>query len=101
MLENGADVRFIQVMLGHESLDSTQIYTKVAIKKQQKVHEQSHPAKLSERQARHFKAMKSIDQAEEAEELQAILDKEAEEEVLHWVVHILWMKTYTVLCLRL
>lgn len=83
MLENGADVRYIQAMLGHEKLDTTQIYTKVAIKTLQKVHEQSHPAKLSERQARHFKAMQSIEQADEAEELQAILDKEAQEELLH------------------
>lgn len=83
MLENGADVRFIQAMLGHEKLDTTQIYTKVAIKMLQKVHEQSHPAKLSDRQARHFKAMQSIDQADEEAVLQEILDKEAEDEVLH------------------
>jgi len=44
MLDNGADVRFIQEMLGHESLDTTKIYTHVAIGKLQAVHAATHPA---------------------------------------------------------
>jgi integrase/recombinase XerD len=44
MLENGADIRFIQAMLGHAELSTTQIYTQVAIKKLQEVHEATHPA---------------------------------------------------------
>ena len=46
MLEGGADIRFIQVMLGHEHLTSTQIYTKVSIEKLKEVHAKTHPAHL-------------------------------------------------------
>jgi integrase/recombinase XerD len=38
MLENGADIRFIQALLGHEDLSSTQIYTHVVIEKLRAVH---------------------------------------------------------------
>lgn len=47
MLENGADVRFIQAMLGHARLDTTQIYTKVSIRKLQEIHHLTHPARLN------------------------------------------------------
>ena len=43
MLEGGADIRFIQAMLGHASLEATHVYTRVAIRKLKEVHEQSHP----------------------------------------------------------
>jgi len=46
MLENGAETRFIQAMLGHSSLAATQIYTHVSIRTLQEVHAQTHPAKL-------------------------------------------------------
>ncbi|MBD8528278.1 site-specific tyrosine recombinase XerC [Pseudomarimonas arenosa] len=51
MLENGADVRFIQEMLGHASLDTTQVYTHVAIGKLQAVHAATHPAARLARKA--------------------------------------------------
>jgi integrase/recombinase XerD len=44
MLEAGADVRFIQEMLGHASLESTQIYTQVSIRKLQQIHAATHPS---------------------------------------------------------
>jgi integrase/recombinase XerD len=46
MLENGADVRFVQVMLGHAQLTSTQIYTQVAIRALKEIHTATHPARL-------------------------------------------------------
>ncbi|MEO0796398.1 MAG: tyrosine-type recombinase/integrase [Verrucomicrobiota bacterium] len=45
MLENGADIRHIQKLLGHANLSTTQIYTNVSIRQLQKVHEMTHPAK--------------------------------------------------------
>jgi integrase/recombinase XerD len=46
MLENGADTRFIQALLGHENLATTQIYTHVSIEKLRQIHDATHPAKL-------------------------------------------------------
>jgi integrase/recombinase XerD len=52
MLENGADIRFIQQMLGHAYLSSTQLYTQVSIRQLQKVHALTHPsAKLRSAQS--------------------------------------------------
>jgi len=44
MLEGGADIRYIQQLLGHAQLDSTSIYTRVSIKQLQEVHSRCHPA---------------------------------------------------------
>ena len=46
MLEGGADIRYIQAMLGHSDLKSTQTYTHVAIRQLQAIHRATHPAKL-------------------------------------------------------
>jgi integrase/recombinase XerD len=43
MLENGADIRFIQEMLGHVDLQSTQVYTRVSIHQLKQVHTATHP----------------------------------------------------------
>ncbi len=43
MLEGGADIRFIQQMLGHECLSTTQIYTRVSIRALKETHEATHP----------------------------------------------------------
>jgi len=44
MLEGGADIRFIQEMLGHADLTSTQRYTHVSVQQLQAVHAATHPA---------------------------------------------------------
>jgi integrase/recombinase XerD len=44
MHDNGADIRTIQAILGHESLDTTQVYTRVGLKKLLETHSQTHPA---------------------------------------------------------
>jgi len=46
MLENSADIRYIQVNLEYVNLSSTEIYTQVTIKKLKQVHSTTHPAKL-------------------------------------------------------
>ena len=46
MLEGGADIRYIQALLGHTSLQTTEIYTHVSIDKLKAIHTATHPARL-------------------------------------------------------
>ena len=43
MLDNGAEIRAVQEMLGHASLSTTQLYTHLSIERLRLVHEQAHP----------------------------------------------------------
>lgn len=43
MLEGGADIRFIQQMLGHAKLTTTQIYTHVSVRMLKEIHSATHP----------------------------------------------------------
>ncbi|MDR2459999.1 MAG: site-specific tyrosine recombinase XerD [Deltaproteobacteria bacterium] len=43
LLEGGADLRSVQMMLGHERLGTTEIYLKVSNKRLQEVHKKYHP----------------------------------------------------------
>ena len=44
MLEGGADIRYVQQMLGHSKLETTEIYTHVSITKLREVYAATHPA---------------------------------------------------------
>jgi len=72
MLENGADVRFIQEMLGHACLDTTQRYTHVSIRKLKEIHGATHPAATLKKTADGEQG--SVD------ELLMALDEEGEDE---------------------
>lgn len=52
MLENGADIRSLQELLGHAKLNTTQIYTKVSLTMLRAVHEKTHPAQRQEKRRR-------------------------------------------------
>jgi integrase/recombinase XerD len=43
LLDHGADIRSIQLLLGHSDISSTEIYTHVAVKKLGEMHKKHHP----------------------------------------------------------
>lgn len=74
MLENGADIRFIQAMLGHAELSTTQIYTQVSIRMLKQIHSATHPGRPI------AAARRRQDAGDGRETLFAALDAEADDE---------------------
>ncbi len=76
MLENGADIRVIQEMLGHAKISTTELYTRVSINLLRQVYAATHPAARLNRP----EAPATEPDAEAEAELFATLAAEAEEE---------------------
>jgi site-specific recombinase XerD len=43
MVEHGADLRAVQELLGHASLTTTQIYTRVTVERLRSMYDAAHP----------------------------------------------------------
>lgn len=78
MLEGGADIRFIQAMLGHAELSTTQIYTQVSIRKLKEIHDARHPG--ARPASRRIAAEDHDPEAGARADLLDALDVEAQEE---------------------
>ena len=80
MLEGGADIRYVQQMLGHSKLETTEIYTHVSITKLREVYAATHPAAKLGRSPAAVVARVASSAAADAAELLADLAAEAGDE---------------------
>jgi integrase/recombinase XerD len=80
MLEGGADIRYIQAMLGHAELSTTQIYAQVSLRALQAVHSATHPAAGNTPRTAHHDGDRRDDRKVAVSELLAAPDEEDQEE---------------------
>ena len=85
MLEGGADIRFIQQMLGHADISTTQIYTQVSLRQLSAIHAATHPG-ASNQPRRARPAPAAARAAFDAEVLHIALDADTRSE-LHDAAH--------------
>ena len=79
MLENGADIRYIQALLGHADLSTTEVYTRVSIMQLKAVHDRTHPARLQGRGGVERSAV-DLDPAAAAEALLSAIEAEGDDD---------------------
>ncbi len=79
MLENGADIRFVQAMLGHASIETTQVYTHVAIRTLKEIHTATHPAKLR-KQENAAQQLQDVEEPREANAAQEHASSDTEQD---------------------
>ncbi len=73
MLENGADIRFIQAMLGHRDLNTTEIYTQVSFEKLKEIHQAAHTATQN-------KTRQAVNNIDNKATLETLLNHDTEDE---------------------
>ena len=79
MLDNGADIRFIQALLGHTQLNTTEIYTRVSIDKLKQIHAATHPATMQiteDPRGARLKLLATLDRESEDEDVNPEADHE-------------------------
>jgi integrase/recombinase XerD len=79
MLENGADIRYIQALLGHADLSTTEVYTRVSIAQLKAVHDKTHPARMPGRGATQTHAM-DLDPAQQREALLRAIEDDGDDD---------------------
>ena len=78
MLEHGADIRFIQQILGHAKLETTQIYTQISIRQLKDIHTATHPARLDSKRSEAVRKELEDELAEDQDEDEELPPKKPE-----------------------